>query len=176
MQSSIFLAVRTQVGFQVGALQEAPPTDVTPVRSLSRVAPDVLLQMPAVGETLAAQRAAEGLLARVDPGVDLQIAFASALLAADEASVRLQPGVDGHVLLQRARAPEQLPAQLAALWVLVRSERRAEAPGGLEGSSARDASVPRVSSDGVAQLQVAGGKGFTAQRAHVVGSGRVQAG
>lgn len=115
MSWSLFLSMGTQVGFQVCTLQEAPPTDAASVRSLSGVASNVLLQMPAVGETLTAQRAAEGFLARVDPQVDPQIPLASALFAADVAAVQLQSRVGLHVLPQGGCAFEKLSTYGAAL-------------------------------------------------------------
>ncbi len=56
---------------EVCTLQKPSAADFTPVRSLSCVAPHVLPQMSAVGETFATVGAAERLLTRVNPHVYL---------------------------------------------------------------------------------------------------------
>lgn len=76
--------------------------------------------MSAVGEALAAERAAEGLFARVNPHVYLQISFPATLFSTQRTAVQLHAGVAGHVLLQGGAAVAVFTADVTAFWALVR--------------------------------------------------------
>lgn len=161
------------MGFEVRALQERPPADVTSVRSLPQVAPDVLLQVSAVSEALATQRAAERLLARVDPQVDLQVSFAAALLAAHVAAVQLQPRVAGHVLRQRRLVLVLFATREATVRALVGFQVRVETLGGLDGPAAHgacDVGVSRMIVKSVIYQAVTGGEVLRTQMAMIVRS------
>lgn len=114
--------VGVHVGLEVVGLAKLPPTHVTAVTLLSRVHPDVSLQVPSGPEGHPAGGTRERLLPRVHPSVGLHVGLQNKLLSADVAG----EGLGSRVPFQMVLVGELQEEAFLTRRALVRQLRRVE--------------------------------------------------